>query len=98
MSETRGLLDRIAALRRDQDSPSPPPAATPGPTNPTPSASTRLAALEKQAAAGHRQDALADRAVRQVAGPAARLPESPAPPRQLTAHTRRLLGRGRSLV
>lgn len=97
MSETRGLLDRVAALRRDHEHP---------PVVPAPSAvsadrggaAARLAALQKQVTAAGHCDAVTDRTIRQVG----RAPEhTPAPaglPKQLTAQTRRLLDQGRTLV
>lgn len=98
MSETRGLLDRIAALRRDlQQAPPPSPASAAAP-DATKEPGTRLAALQKHVAATRRHDALMDRVVRNLAGPTERALEPAALPRQLTAQARRLLNQGRSLL
>src|SRR5262245_43132184 len=89
MSETQGLLDRIAALRQEPNYPASPGHAT---------ATGRLATLQKQVAVGSRQDLAADHLVRQASGSLRSNADTAPLPRQLTARMRRLLDQGRALV
>lgn len=93
MSETRGLLERVAALRHEREYPTPAPAPVQAPSPPPKNPSERLAALQKQAATGERQDAQTDRQIKGLAAAPSPAAENLKIPRQLTTQARRLLER-----
>lgn len=97
MSDTHGLLDRVAALRRTEEHPLPVPAPLAVPDD-RKGAGARLAVLQKQVAAAGRHDTSMDRTVRQLMRSARSQPESTPPPHQLTVQARRLLHQGQALI
>jgi HD-GYP domain-containing protein (c-di-GMP phosphodiesterase class II) len=87
MTDTQVLLNKIAALRQQLEQVEDLAGDSPD----------RVRRLERQVAAGARQDALLHGAVAQLA-PATPAPATTLLPRQLTARARRILEEGRSLL
>ena len=78
-------------MRQEREYPVPAPAPVQAPAAPSKNPAERLAALQKQAAAGERQDTQTDRQIKALAGVAPSSAENSRIPRQLTTQARRLL-------
>lgn len=95
MSETQGLLDRIAALRREPEFP---PSMAPARTSPASGAGGERSPAMQKVAGGYRHDLALEKTVREVAGTGRTVPETVSTPVPITPRLRELVDRGRALL